>query len=67
MRFKLHKVYYTPGVDVVTIAIQAASGPFKGRIEDLYTTQTALGDAWGDAAVRAEAERQLGCMDCTLE
>lgn len=65
-QFKVQKVYYTPGLEVVTIAVQATDGPFAGTIKDLYTTQAELGADWGDDAVYDEASALLGAMDAEL-
>ena len=71
--FTIHKVYYAPGLDVVTIAVQAVNGPFKGRTEDLYTSQEALQKRaasaetpWGDAEVRAETAELLLPLEAEL-
>lgn len=70
--FSIHKVYFAPGIAVVTIAVQAINGPFKGKVQDLYTTQDKLqarvaGDApWGDAEVCAEARELLSVLEADL-
>lgn len=71
--FKIHKVYYTPGQDTVTIAVQADSGPFAGNVVDLFTTQQRLHDlcpadraTWSDAECIAEAAAQLEKGGATL-
>jgi hypothetical protein len=43
-KFRILKVYHTPGQDVVTIALMAIDGAFRGQIKDVYTTQKALTD-----------------------
>lgn len=70
-KFALHKVYFAPGVDVVTIAVIAEDGPFKGQIKDLYTSQSALAkrarsDTWGDDDVLKEARALLKDLDSEL-
>lgn len=70
--FAIHKVYYAPGLDVVTIAVEALNGPFKGKLQDLYTSQAKLqaraaaGVPWGDAEVEAETRELLGAMNAEL-
>lgn len=71
--FKIEKVYFTPGSDTVTIAVRAESGPFRGNILDLYTTQQVLSkrcpedrSTWSDAECIAEATAQLEATGATL-
>lgn len=78
-QFRIHKAYYAPDLDVVTIAVEAIDGPFKGQVHDLYTTQTDLSqrtletrdlelpdENWGDAEIAAEASEQLAAMGAEL-
>ena len=60
--FALHAVYYLPGAESVTVVVRARDGPFAGALRDLYTTQTELGAAWGDAEVRTEAATLLAAL-----
>lgn len=77
---KIHKVYFQPGSDVVSVAVEFADGPMVGRLlVDLYTTQQALSDLtmitreieepdenWGDAELELEIGAQLGEMGYDL-
>src|SRR5690348_14301401 len=65
--YYFHKYYSTPGLEVVTIAVESANGLHQGELKDLYSSQAALvarmpaelrevaGDRWGDAEIIAEA------------
>lgn len=72
-QFLIHKVYYCPGADIVTVAVEALDGPFRGQLHDLYTSQTELAarkvvpdGEWGDAEVRSLADEKLTAMNAQL-
>lgn len=73
-RFYFHKYYGNIGLASVALVVEAANGPNKGHITDLYTTQEALvarmppalravaGDRWGDDEAFAEAAALLDAV-----
>lgn len=49
---RIEAVQYTPGYEPVNVQYSAEAGPLA-KTNTLFTTQTALGGEWSDAAVRA--------------
>lgn len=60
-KYRLHDIGFSPGSETVRLTVEGCDGFARGRLFDLYSTQSALNartvatdSQWGDAEAIAE-------------